>query len=94
MKPAKAIGIEIGNNGWKKIAVKNKFAVFENLFAISSVGPSHKLNLFYEKNNYLHVSLSLSHDTLIAFASLNFSSNKFQNVEHIEIVKEWINERN
>jgi len=43
IKPNIAIGIEIGKRGWKKQAVKNKFAVLEYLFAISNGGPSHKL---------------------------------------------------
>jgi hypothetical protein len=45
MKPKKAMGMEIGSKGWKKIAVKNKLAVFENLLAISKGGPSHNLNI-------------------------------------------------
>jgi hypothetical protein len=43
MKPNKAIGIVIGNSGWKNTAVKNRLAVLENLFAISNGEPSHNL---------------------------------------------------
>jgi hypothetical protein len=43
MKPAKAIGNEIGSNGWKNTAVKKRLALFAYLFAISNLGPSNNL---------------------------------------------------
>jgi hypothetical protein len=44
-KPQKAIGIESGNSGWKKIADKIILAIFENSSAMSNFGPSKSLKI-------------------------------------------------
>jgi hypothetical protein len=37
------MGMERGSNGWKKNAVRIKFAVLAKMFAISRGGPSNNL---------------------------------------------------
>jgi hypothetical protein len=43
----KAIGIEIGNKGWKNTAVKRRFASLAKMLAMSKGGPSKSLYKYY-----------------------------------------------
>ena len=43
--PPNAIGIEMGNRGWKKNAVRTRFPEFENMSAMSRTAHSYNLKI-------------------------------------------------